>query len=130
MGQRGKAPEPIALRVLHGETRPSRLASAPGPQDPPAKPVGLSKEAAVVWDRTITAIALTAHIGPGHVEPFRQFCETAAALNAMNPKGSKEWRELVLVNLRLARELCLTPATGAHLVRAKPPERKLDRYTS
>ena len=46
----------------------------------------------------------------------------------MKPKGSKEWRELVNVNRQLARELCLTPATGAHLGKVATPERKLDKY--
>jgi hypothetical protein len=88
----------------------------------------MSEAASAVWDRTLAATSATAHIGQGHVEVFRQFCETAATLNAMQPKGSKEWRELVLVNLRLARELCLTPATGTNLKHTKTPERKLDRY--
>jgi hypothetical protein len=127
VGQRGFAPAPVALKVLKGETRPSRLSKAPQPQDPPIKP-DLSPDASAVWDRILEATVLTSHIGPSHAEAFRQFCETAATLNAMQPKGSKEWRELVLVNLRLARELCLTPATGAGLVRAKPEARKLDKY--
>jgi phage terminase small subunit len=128
MGQRGPAPEPARLKLLKGETRPSQHAKAPQPTDPPSKPDGLTPAAGRVWDQTLAAIAGTAHIGPAHANTFRQFCETAATLNAMRPKGSKEWRELVLVNLRLARELCLTPATGTALARAIPPERKLDRY--
>ena len=124
MGQRGPAPAPVPLKILKGETRPSRLAFAPGPVAPPAKPV-LTREAEEVWDRILSC---TDHIGDPHAEVFRQFCETAATANAMMPKGSKEWREVVLVNLRLARELCLTPATGAHLSHGKAPERKLDKY--
>jgi hypothetical protein len=127
MGQRGPAPEPARLRMLKGEHRPSQLTGAPQPQAAPAKPI-LTKAASDVWDRVLTATADTAHIGPGHAETFRQYCETVAALNAMRPKGSKEWRELVLINLRLARELCLTPATGTNLGRAKAPARKLDKY--
>ena len=125
MGQRGRPPEPVALKLLKGETRPSQLAKAPDPLDPPTRP-DLSPAATEVWDQVL---AVTDHIGQRHVEVFRQFCETAATLNAMQPKGSKEWRELVLVNLRLARELCLTPATGAHLTKPKP-ERKLDKYVA
>lgn len=128
MGQRGPAPDPTVLRILKGRTAPSQLKASPGPQNPPDKP-DLSPEASKVWDRVLAAVAITAHIGPGHADTFRQFCETAAALNAMQPKGSKEWRELVLINLRLARELCLTPATGGHLASVAIPERKLARYT-
>lgn len=127
MGQRGFAPAPVALKILKGETRPSRLKSSPGPQDPPAKP-DLSPDASAVWDRVMAATADTAHIGRAHADAFRQFCETTATLNAMQPKGSKEWRELVLISLRLARELCLTPATSGNLSKSTTPERKLDKY--
>jgi hypothetical protein len=71
---------------------------------------------------------VTSHIGDAHSEALRQYSELTVAINAMQPKGGKEWRELVLVHLRLARELCLTPATGGHLTSAKAPERKLTKY--
>jgi hypothetical protein len=125
MGQRGRAPAPISLKILRGETRPSRLGTAPGPTAPPAKPADLDAGASKVWDRIL---AVTDHIGERYVETFRQFCETTATMNAMRPKGSKEWRELANVHRQLARELCLTPATGAALTRPRAPERKLDKY--
>lgn len=125
MGQRGPAPEPVALKLLKGETRPSQLGKAPAAVDPPNKPDDLSAGAAKVWDRIL---GVTDHIGERYVETFRQYCETTAAVNAMQPKGSKEWRELVNVHRQLARELCLTPATGAALTKPKAPERKLDKY--
>lgn len=128
MGQRGPAPEPLALRVLKGETRPSQVAKSPKPQDPPTKPVGMSPAAARVWDRILTATAQTSHIGQAHAEALRQYSELTATINAMQPKGSKEWRELVLVHLRLARELCLTPATSTNLYAKPATERKLDRF--
>jgi hypothetical protein len=44
---------------------------------------------------------------------------------------SKEWRELANLHRPLARELCLTPATGASLPgRARKPETKLSKYVS
>lgn len=125
MGQRGPAPAPIALKVLKGTTRKDRDIVSPGKTAPPAKPDDLGEVAGQVWDRTL---AVTDHIGEGHAQTFRMFCETAAAANAMRPKGSKEWRELVNANRQLARELCLTPATGAHLGKTAAPERKLDKY--
>lgn len=128
MGQRGFAPAPVALKVLKGETRPSRLAGAPQPQDPPDLPPDLSPEAAAVWVRVLENIAVSSHIGPGHAETFRQYCEVTAAANAMQPKGSKEWRELVNIHRQLARELCLTPATGAGLQGVNAPKSKLDKY--
>lgn len=127
MGQRGPAPEPVALKLLKGETRPSQLGKAPMAVDPPSKPDDLGAPAGRVWDRILR---VTDHIGERYVETFRQYCETTAALNAMQPKGSKEWRELVNIHRQLARELCLTPATGAALAKPKPPERKLDKYVA
>jgi hypothetical protein len=115
--------------VLKGETRPSQLAKAPKPTDPPPMPDDLDAGAALVWTRTLEAIAVTAHIGAGHADTFRHYCEVTAAAEAMQPKGSKEWRELVNIHRQLARELCLTPATGAGLVAKAPPTRKLDRFT-
>jgi hypothetical protein len=125
MGQRGPAPAPVSLKILRGETRPSQLRNAPQTVAPPTKPTDLDAAAGKVWDRIL---AVTDHIGERYVETFRQFCETTATMNAMRPKGSKEWRELANVHRQLARELCLTPATGAALAKPKAPERKLDRY--
>jgi hypothetical protein len=125
MGQRGPAPEPVALKVLKGETRPSQLGKAPEPLDPPKKPASLSAEAGEVWDRILS---VTDHIGERYAETFRQYCEATAAVNIWQPKGTKEWRELVNVHRQLARELCLTPATGAALAKPKAPESKLSKY--
>lgn len=125
MGQRGPAPEPVALKLLKGERRPSQLGKAPVPMAPPAKPDDLDPAAGKVWDRIL---GVTDHIGDRYAETFRQFCETTATMNAMRPKGSKEWRELANLHRQLARELCLTPATGAALARPTAPERKLDKY--
>jgi phage terminase small subunit len=94
-------------------------------------PDDLAADAVKVWNRVMAATAHTAHIGPGHAETFRQYCEATAALNAWKPKGTKEWRELANLHRQLARELCLTPATGANLTsRRTEPERKLARYTA
>jgi hypothetical protein len=125
MGQRGPAPEPVALKLLKGERRPSQLGKAPDPVAPPTRPDDLDVSAGKVWDRIL---AVTDHIGERYVDVFRLYCETTATLNAMRPKGSKEWRELANVHRQLARELCLTPATGAALTKPKAPERKLDKY--
>jgi hypothetical protein len=128
MGQRGRAPEPVALRVLKGETRPSQLGKAPQPTDPPEKPTGLSPAASKEWDAVLTATATSSHIGQAHAQTLREYAELTAAINEMQPKGGKEWRELVLVSLRLRRELCLTPATGGSLSSKPTTVRKLDRF--
>ena len=129
MGQRGPSPAPVALKLLRGETRPSRTRTAPQPTDPPDKPGDLTPEASALWDEVLEATRASSHIGRSHAQALRQYVDVTATLNAMRPKGSKEWRELVLVSLRLARELCLTPATGGHLSARPTAERKLDRFT-
>lgn len=129
MGQRGKAPEPLPLRVLKGETRPSRLGSAPKPQDPPEKPASLSPDAAKVWDRILRDTAHQGHIGASHADTLRAYCEITARLFRSVDPMSKEWRELANSHRQLARELCLTPATGASLPgKEQNAQRKLDKY--
>ncbi len=129
MGQRGPAPEPVALKLLKGETRPSQLGRAPDPLSPPTQPSDLSDAAGRVWDRIL---AVTDHIGERYADTFRFYCESTATLNAMSKVGlgpqTKEWRELANIHRQLARELCLTPATGAALAKPRAPERKLDKY--
>lgn len=127
MGQRGPAPAPVALRILKGEDHKARLERAPQPQDPPAKPEDLAPAAAKVWDRIL---GVADHIGERHADTFRHYCEVTAAMAAIPAllKGSKDWRELANVHRQLARELCLTPATGGGLQAKKEPERKLAKY--
>ena len=58
MGQRGPVPAPTKLKLLHGETRPSRL----GPPDPqpreelPEPPGWLTPTAREIWDRTVSEL--------------------------------------------------------------------------
>ena len=129
MGQRGPAPAPAVLRILKGETRPVRINNAPKPQDPPAKPADLTPEAAKVWDRILRDTAHQAHIGASHADTLRVYCEVAARLFKSIDPMSKEWRELANTHRQLARELCLTPATGASLPgKAQNAPKKLDKY--
>lgn len=125
MGQRGPAPQPIALRVLKGETRPSQLNAAPRDQEPPRKPEGMDAAAGKTWDRVLSC---TSHIGEKDADTLRHYCELVVAIAAW-PKGSKEWRDLVNLHRMLARELCLTPATGGNLGgKVKAEEPKLAKY--
>lgn len=128
MGQRGPAPEPARLRILKGETRPSQLKDAPGPQEPPHKPRGMTPAASKVWDRVLAATSYTQHIGEPHADTLRTFCEVTATLQKRNDPSSKEWRDLANTQRQLARELCLTPATGANLVPQAQEEDKLAKY--
>ena len=128
MGQRGPAPAPAALKVLKGDHHLSRVLAAPQPQDPPAKPKDLTPEASAVWDRILAATSSTRHIGQSHADSFRAYCEVTARLFAHVDPMSREWRDLAASHLRLARELCLTPATSTNLRASAVPERKLDRF--
>jgi len=119
----------VNLRVLKGETRPSRIGHAPKPQDPPTMPPDLAPDAAVVWDRVLAATAHTEHIGASHADTFRTYCEVTARLQKSVDPMSKEWRDLANLHRQLARELCLTPATGANLPgRNQAPKDKLAKY--
>jgi len=105
------------------------LRDSPAAIDPPTKPGDLSDGASAVWDRILS---VTDHIGDRYADTFRLYCETTSTINAMTSVGlgpqTMEWRELANVHRQLARELCLTPATGAALAKPKAPERKLDKY--
>lgn len=58
MGRRGPAPVPTRLKVLRGETRPSRLGTGePVPRDAaPVPPPWLSPDALRIWDRTVAEL--------------------------------------------------------------------------
>lgn len=112
---------PVAERRRRGETRPSQLNKAPASGlEPPTKPGDLTPAAAVIWDRVLAATADTRHIGAAHADALKRYCEVTAAIDAMNPKGTKEWRDLVVVYLGLAKQLLLTPATSGGLARGEP----------
>jgi P27 family predicted phage terminase small subunit len=59
MGRRGPAPVPTRLKVLHGETRPSRIGGAePVPRAAlPVPPAWLAAPARAVWDRTVAELS-------------------------------------------------------------------------
>ena len=128
MGQRGPAPEPTKLRMLKGETRPSQLAGAPKEQEPPVRPRGMKPRAAKAGDRILADTAHQGHIGAPHADTLRAYCEVTARLQENVEPSSKEWRELANLHRQLARELCLTPATGANLPGKKAEEDKLAKY--
>ena len=80
MGRRGPAPTPTALKILRGETRPSRLN-----RDEP-RPVGelvpippdMASEAKVVWRRVLGAFGHTGVIRGADSDVMRIYCETVA----------------------------------------------------
>jgi P27 family predicted phage terminase small subunit len=58
MGRRGPPPKPTKLKLLHGESRPSRVGNPePQPRERlPRVPDWLTAEAREVWDRTVAEL--------------------------------------------------------------------------
>ena len=122
-------PSTAEQKRKRGETRPSRLATSPASGlEPPVKPGDLTPAASVIWDRILAATADTRHIGPAHADTFKRYCEVTAALDAANPKGTKEWRELVVTFQGLAKQLLLTPATSGALAKHEPKVDPLAKF--
>lgn len=85
MGKRGPAPAPTPIRILHGETKASRLNPNPprprrSPTGYPAMPDDLSDEAKRVWRRVRFAIGETGVVTLADVDILRAYCEAAARL--------------------------------------------------
>ncbi len=136
MGRRGPAPTPTALKLLRGETRPSRI----NRHEP--RPVGelgpipdISPEAQAVWRHVVGALGNTGVLRDADSDIVRIYCETVARydkasrlLDASGPliTGARG-RELVKNPLHqvvrddavlirsLASELGLTPAARVGL---------------
>ena len=137
MGRRGPAPLPTAVKILHGETRPSRL-NPDEPRPPvnaPELPGDLSPAAVVVWERVLRDQA-PGVILAAHADVLRLYCEAvvryqeySALLAKTSPllrgaRGSDLVRNPLVAMVRdagdqvrvLGRELGLTPSslTGVH----------------
>ena len=137
MGRRGPPPTPTPLRVLRGETRPSRLKpGSPAPADGwPEQPDDLSPGALTVWQRVHRAYGATGVITAADADGLRAYCEAvvryrqaATALEQSGPLVRDAHRsglvknplhQIVRDNADLmrawARELGLTPAARVGL---------------
>ena len=137
MTRRGPAPTPTALKILRGETRPSRVN-----RDEP-RPVGelvpipedISPEAQAVWRRVVREFGHTGVIRGADGDVMRIYCETVARyekasrlLDASGPliKGARGGelvknplhqivRDNAVLIRSLASELGLTPAARVGL---------------
>ena len=153
MGRRGPTPTPTALKILRGETRPSRIN-----RDEP-RPVGelvpipddLPAEAQAVWRRVLREFGHTGVIRGADGDVMRIYCETVARyekasrlLDQSGPliKGARGGvlvknplhqvvRDNAVLVRSLAGELGLTPAArvGLHDAngRATPASTTLQR---
>ena len=137
MGRRGPAPLPTKVKLLHGETRPSRL-NPDEPRPPanaPVMPSDLSPAAQAVWQRVLRDQA-PGVILAAHADVLRVYCEAvvryqeySGLLAKTSPllrgaRGSDLVRNPLVAMVRdasdqvraLGRELGLTPSslTGVH----------------
>ena len=89
MGSRGPKPTPTKLKVLRGETRPSRVNRAePQPvQLFPEPPEHLSDEAKAAWAHVQTTMASTRVITAADADMLELYCESLARY--------REWSELL-----------------------------------
>ncbi len=136
MGRRGPAPTPTVLKLLRGETRPSRInRHEPIPVGELGPIPDISPEAQAVWRHVVGALGNTGVLRDADSDIVRIYCETVARydkasrlLDASGPliTGARG-RELVKNPLHqvvrddavlirsLASELGLTPAARVGL---------------
>ena len=141
MGARGPRPTPTRLKVLRGETRPSRLNRAepkPAGDDLPV-PADLGPAATAVWRRVAKAMGATGVLTAADADGLRIYCESVARyqhaaqlLDASGPlitaagRGARRGelvknplhqivRDNAVLVRAFARELGLTPAARVGL---------------
>ena len=140
----GRPATPTKLKLLRGETRPSRLnRSEPTPRSTrPRMPLDMSPAAIAVWRRVLREMGATGVITSADGDVLRTYCESVARygyaaklLETSGPLVRGQKGELVKNPLHqvvrdnavlvrsLARELGLTPAARANLHGNPEPER-------
>lgn len=77
MGQRGRQTAPAKLKLLHGETRPSRLnQDEPIPRDAaPVAPPNISDDVRVVWDATLVELTAMGLAHAADSDSLHCYCE-------------------------------------------------------
>ncbi|MGD0020119.1 MAG: phage terminase small subunit P27 family [Candidatus Limnocylindrales bacterium] len=148
MGRRGPAPTPTKVKMLRGETRPSRLnlrEPMPSP-DVPKMPADMDDAAKVVWRRVLREMHHTGVIRAADADVLRCYCEAvsryAQAARLYAQSGPIVSRDGNLVKNPLhqvardnadeirqfARELGLSPSARVGL--RIEPEHALDALTA
>lgn len=131
MGSRGPAPMPTKLKLLRGETRPSRVNLAePEPGGTPRMPEGMSPASKKIWRRIIRDYGRTGVITAADADVLRAYCDAVVryvqadtALQASGPlsRGARRGdvvrnplhqivRDNAVLLRGFARELGLTPS--------------------
>jgi P27 family predicted phage terminase small subunit len=138
-----RRPQPTKLRILHGETRPSRIrADEPQPREAePDPPEWLTPEARAVWDRTtveLRAMGLLAAADTDalvvYVNAVTNYAKAQQLIDrsgilivagrkdrgvVKNPANIVAEHNAVIVH-RLAREFGLTPSARVNLASPRP----------
>lgn len=141
MGSRGPAPSPTRLKLLKGETRPSRIGHGePVPRAAePVPPGWLSPPARDVWDRTVTELDAMGLAHAADADALTVYC--CAVVNyaraqqlldrsepllrgsdggvVRNPAQQMANACAVIIG-RFAREFGLTPSARVNLARPGP----------
>jgi P27 family predicted phage terminase small subunit len=80
LGRRGPAPTPTKVKILRGETRPSRVNyREPIPSsDVPKMPTDMDAEAKVVWRRVISSMGHLGVIRVPDADILRCYCEAVS----------------------------------------------------
>lgn len=80
-GRKGPPPKPTALKILHGETRPSRINSAepqPG-QSLVEPPEDITEEALVIWNELADDLIRTGVLKPWDSRAYADYCEAVVS---------------------------------------------------
>lgn len=77
MGRRGPVPKPTALKILHGENRPSHLnLNEPVPRAaPPVCPDDVTLEVRAVWERVVSELDAMNLARAADTDALRCYCE-------------------------------------------------------
>ena len=82
MGARGPAPTPSKVKILHGETRPSRVNyREPLPSGRPIMPAEMDEEAPAVWRRVMRHGGSSGVIRATDTDALRCYCEAVSRYN-------------------------------------------------
>jgi P27 family predicted phage terminase small subunit len=136
MGRRGPVPQPTKLKLLHGESRPSRVGKPePQPRETlPTAPNWFTDEAREVWDRTVRELdamglafaadrdSLVVYVNAVvNYERAQKFLDIAGVMIkgvdggvVRNPANAIVKQNAVLIG-RFAREFGLTPSARVGL---------------
>ena len=147
MGARGPKPAPTVLKLLRGETRPSRVNHAEPTLPPPSTlspPPTLKGAGLREWLRLVGSLSTAGVLTDGDMSLFEDFCRALSDLRRCEAKAARLGLERAIatgvqgtaIKLRaqvtqLRAHLGLTPSSRSGIRgTVKPPVSKLDSLLS